>query len=235
MKKGLLELKRSSKARENSWPARFHSQRRPLWKWPLVTKQNSPLWNRHFAAKLFRRPKKPLRKCHFVVKSFRSPMPPSTKVFAAAKPPLGTWVLFCSLLPSFCSCEMAVKSPKRETPLWHTSAISQHTLLISQLRNRLRNGLRKWPSAAKMALRYENAPSLWNRPSSTKIKTTLGINSFFNGINSIFLINRSFELQTGAREEPNQSILPSSPSYLSFSRVCLRPSPSISHGKNPRS
>ena len=182
MKKGLLELKRSSKARENSWPARFHSQRRPLRKWPLATKlfrsQNSPLRNHHFASKLFRSPKKPLRKCHFVSKSFRSPMPPSVKIFAAAKPPLGTWVPFCSLLPSFRSCKMVAKSPKHETPLWHTSAISQHTLLISQLRNRLRNGLRKWPSAAKMALRYENAPSLWNRPFSTKIKTTLGINFF---------------------------------------------------------
>ena len=228
MKKGLLELKRSSKARENSWPTRFHSQRRPLRKWPLAAKQNSPLWNRHFAAKLFRSPKKPLWKCHFVAKSFRSPMPPSVKIFAAAKPPLGTWVPCCSLLPSFRSCKMVAKSPKHETPLWHTSAISQHTLLISQLWNGLRNRLRKWPSATKMPLRCEIGPSL------RKLKRPLA-SIFFNGINSIFLINRTFELQTGAREEPNQSNLPSSPSHLSLSRARLRPSPSISHGKNLRS
>ncbi|RVW11719.1 hypothetical protein CK203_110099 [Vitis vinifera] len=42
------------------------------------------------------------------------PMPPSAKIFAAAKPPLGTRVPFRSLIPSFRSYEMAAKSPKRK-------------------------------------------------------------------------------------------------------------------------
>ena len=158
MKEGLLELKRSSKARENSWPARFRSQRRPLRKWPLAVKlfrsQNSPLRNRHFAAKLFCSPKKPLRKHHFAVKSFCSPMPPFAKFFAAAKwlrnPQSVKTPIFAAKAPFrrvFRSCE---------TPLWHTSAISQYTPLISQLQNGLRNGIRKWPSTTKLAFLCEN-------------------------------------------------------------------------------
>ena len=55
-------------------------------------------------------------------------------------------------------CEM-ISQPKAllcETLLWHTSAISQHSTLISQLRNGLRKGLRKCPFAAKSTLLCEN-------------------------------------------------------------------------------
>ncbi|RVW13020.1 Pol polyprotein [Vitis vinifera] len=201
MKEGLLELKRSSKAKkimacEISWPTRFRSQRRPLRKWPLDAKlfrsQNSLLRNRHFGAKLFRSPKKPLRKCHFAAKSFRSLIAPSVKIFAVAKPPLGTRVPFRSLLPSFRSCKMVAKSPKREnsnfrsqspicrvfhsceTPLWHTIAISQHTPPISQLR--------KCPFAAKIAPPCQRRakpeqPSIFSLPSELKSRAPLPISS----------------------------------------------------------
>ncbi|RVW12527.1 hypothetical protein CK203_082462 [Vitis vinifera] len=43
---------------------------------------------------------------------FRSPTPSSAKIFAAAKPPLGTRVPFRSTVTPFRSCEMAAKSPK---------------------------------------------------------------------------------------------------------------------------
>ena len=43
-----------------------------------------------------------------------------------------------------------------ETPSWHTSAISQHSRPISQLRN----GLRKGASSTKMPLRCEIRPPL---------------------------------------------------------------------------
>ena len=47
-----------------------------------------------------------------------------------------------------------------ETPLWHTSAISQHSNPISQLRNGLRNVLRKGPPSAKMPFCCEISPPL---------------------------------------------------------------------------
>ena len=137
MKEGLLELKRSSKARENSWPARFRSQRRLLWKWHFTAKlfcsENSPLRNRHLAVKSFCSPKKPLRKRHYAAKSFCTPMPPLVKIFTAAKPPLGTRVPFRSTVTPFHSCKMAAKSPKREISNFRNqSPISQG---VSQLRN----------------------------------------------------------------------------------------------------
>ncbi|RVW75934.1 hypothetical protein CK203_051846 [Vitis vinifera] len=61
------------------------------------------------------------------------PIAPSAKIFAAAKPPLGTRVPFRSTVPSFRSCEMAAKSPKREISNFRSqSPISQG---VSQLRN----------------------------------------------------------------------------------------------------
>ena len=166
-----LGIKRSSKAWKFSGLRNFVAK-------------NSPLRNRHFAAKLFHNPKKSLRKRHFAVKWFRSPMPPSAKIFAAAKPPLGTQVPFRNLIPSFRSCEMAAKSPKRknshfatkapfcrefcncETALWHTSAIWKPRTLISQLRNELWNHLwvAKW--AAKIFLRCEITSKLQNQSSN---------------------------------------------------------------------
>ena len=245
MKEGLLELKRSSKARENSWPARFRSQRWParfrsqrwpLRKWPLAVKlfrsQNSPLRNRHFAAKLFRSPKKPLRKRHCAAQSFRSLMPPSAKIFAATKPPLGTRVPFRSLLLSFRSCEIS-KALKFQfsPPKPHFAGCFAATKHPFGTRVPFRSTVALFRNCE---MGCEKGPPLRNPPSSAKIKTTLGI-QFFNGINSIFLINQSFELQTSAREEPNQRNLPSSPSHLNLSRVHLRPSPPVRHGKNPRS
>ena len=116
------------------------------------------------------------------------------------------WKLqFSQPKPHFAGCFIAAKHPFgtrlpfRSTP----PPISQ---------------LRKCPFAAKLALRYEIGPPL------RKLKRPLA-SIFFNGINSKFLINRSFELQTGAREEPNQSNLLSSPSHLSLSRAHLCPSP----------
>ena len=112
--------------------------------------ENATLLRNHFAA-----PCPPLRnhllahECHFTA---------SYPHFAAAK-----WL---RNPPSVKSPIFAAKAPFRrvfrrcETPLWHTSAILQHTPLISQLRNGLRNGLRKWPSAAKMPLRCKIGPPL---------------------------------------------------------------------------
>ncbi|KAL6332921.1 hypothetical protein AAG906_019926 [Vitis piasezkii] len=86
-----------------------------------------------------------LRNRHFAAKSFRSLMPSSAKIFAAAKPALGTRVPLRSTVTSFRSCETAAKSQSVKTPnfaakapfrrvfrscettLWHTSAISQHS------------------------------------------------------------------------------------------------------------
>ncbi|WJZ95935.1 hypothetical protein VitviT2T_014666 [Vitis vinifera] len=113
----------------------------------------------HFAA-----PTSSLRNRHFAAKSFRSLRFLFAKIFAAANRPRGTRVPFGSTLTSFRSCETAVKSQSVKTPnfaanapfrrefhscettLWHTSAISQHCTLISQLKNgcemisKLRNG-----------------------------------------------------------------------------------------------
>ncbi|RVW24064.1 hypothetical protein CK203_091341 [Vitis vinifera] len=109
---------------------------------------------------------------------FCSPTPPSAKIFAAAKTPLGTRVPFRSIGTPFRSCEMAAKSPKceisnfrshspisqgvsqlRNTSLAH-ECHSQHSNSISQLRNGLRNVLRKGPSSAKMPFCCEISPPL---------------------------------------------------------------------------
>ncbi|RVW18552.1 hypothetical protein CK203_101313 [Vitis vinifera] len=64
---------------------------------------------------------------------FAAQMSPSVKIFAAAKPPLGTRVPFRSTVPPFRSCEMAAKSPKCEISNFRSqSPISQG---VSQLRN----------------------------------------------------------------------------------------------------
>ena len=129
----------------------------------------------------------------------------SQNPFRKCETPLGTRVPFRSTPPSFRNCKMGCEIGYENGP-----------------------PLRKCPSAAKMPLRCKIDPPL------RKLKRPLA-SIFFNSINSIFLINRSFELQIGAREEPNHSNLPSSPSHLSLSRARLRPSPSVNHGKNPRS
>ncbi|RVW18146.1 hypothetical protein CK203_112474 [Vitis vinifera] len=79
-----------------------------------ISQKNEASVKMALAAKSFRSPKKLLRKRHCAAKSFRSPMPPSAKIFAIAKPPLGTRVPFRNTVPPFRSCEMAAKSPKRE-------------------------------------------------------------------------------------------------------------------------
>ena len=98
-----------------------------------------------------------LRKWTSAAKRFRSPTHPSTKIFAAAKPPLGTRVPFHSTVTPFRSCEMAAKSPKHQIFNFHNdSLISQHSGPISQLRN----GLRKGASSTKMPFRCEIRPRL---------------------------------------------------------------------------
>ncbi|RVW78188.1 hypothetical protein CK203_058473 [Vitis vinifera] len=95
---------------------------------------------------------------------FCSPIHPSTKIFAAAKPLLGTRVPFRSTVTPFRSCEMAAKSPKHEISNFRShSPISQG---VSQLRNTPlahechfaaqypHFAAAKW--AAKMAPSYEN-------------------------------------------------------------------------------
>ena len=75
-----------------------------------ISQKNEASVKMALAAKSFRSPKKLLRKRHCAAKSFRSPMPPSAKIFAIAKPPLGTRVPFRNTVPPFRSCEMAADS-----------------------------------------------------------------------------------------------------------------------------
>ncbi|RVW25248.1 Transposon Tf2-11 polyprotein [Vitis vinifera] len=81
--------------------------------------EGRPLQKRPSAAKSFRSPYVASAKSRFgcengppLQNKFRSPTPPSAKIFAAAKPPLGTRVPFRSTVTPFRSCEMAAKSPK---------------------------------------------------------------------------------------------------------------------------
>ena len=151
MKEGLLELKKSSKARENSWLARFRSQ-------------NSPLRNRHFVAKLFRSPKKSLWNRHYAAKSFHSPMPPSAKIFAAAKPLLGTRVPFAASYPHF----VVVKwlwNPQFSQPKPHLVGCFAATKHPFGTRVPFRNTV---PSFRSSEIGCENAPSLWKWPSVAK-------------------------------------------------------------------
>ena len=131
--------------------------------------------------------------CHFAdpppphfaaAKCLRNPPRLKIPIFVA-EPPFRRW---------FRSCE---------TTPWHTSAISQPSTLISQLRNGLRNGC-------------ENAPPLRNLPPTAKLPICCEnekrlLASFLNVINSLFrfLID---QLQIGVKEEPNQSNSPSDPS-----------------------
>ena len=95
----------------------------------------------------------PLRNRHFAAKPVRSPIALSAKIFAAAKPSLAHECHFAAQEPPFRSCESGCEPPKHkilhfagkapfgrvfrscEAKFCHTSAISQHNPLISQLRN----------------------------------------------------------------------------------------------------
>ena len=121
-----------------------------------------PLRNQGLAAKMalrceinFSAQHPPLRKhllaheCHFAAQELH---------FAAAKwlqnPQSVKSLIFAAIAQFrrvFRSCE---------TPLWHTSAISQHNNPISQLRNGLRNVLWKGPPSAKMPFCCEISPPL---------------------------------------------------------------------------
>ena len=132
------------------------------------------LWN--FATK-----SDPLRKSLPTAKWFRSLLAPSAKIFAAAKRSLRTRVPFHSQVHSFRSCKMAANFPRLEihrfaaevpfwrvfhsyrTTLWHTSAISQPSTLISQLRNGCEISMPKNPSARTPWMeKYQTHPHFGN-------------------------------------------------------------------------
>ena len=152
-----LGIKRSSKAR------------RKLRLWNFAAKRGS-LRKSQSARKKFRSPQEQLRKSLFslrksisVVKPFRSCLAPAAKSFAVVKTLLGTRVPFHSRVHRFATAywlrffprleshRFATEAPFRrvfrscETPLWHTSAISQSRTPISQLWNGLRNRCRISP------------------------------------------------------------------------------------------
>ena len=126
----------SKEVKEGSWESRGAQKARKKHGLRNFAAKSDPLWKSLSAAKWF-----------------HSLLAPSTKIFAAGKGPLGTWVPFRSQVHSFRSYEMAGKPPRLEilhfatetpfgrvfrsceTTLWHTSAISQPRTLISQLRN----------------------------------------------------------------------------------------------------
>ncbi|RVW87326.1 Gag-Pol polyprotein [Vitis vinifera] len=120
-------------------------------------------------------------KMAIAAKSFRSPYMASAKSRFGCENALRCEINFAAQHPlceNFGSCKMAAKSPKREisnfrshspisqgvsqlrNTLWHMSAISQHSNPISQLRNGLRNVLRKGPPSAKMPFCCEISPPL---------------------------------------------------------------------------
>ena len=77
-----------------------------------------------------------------------------------------------------------------ETPLWHTSSISQLHPLISQLRNGLQNGLKKYSLATKWPRNHHFATkSPPSYDSSCKSSSSCGITSK--------LQNQSSNLQNG--------------------------------------
>ncbi|RVW66327.1 hypothetical protein CK203_066497 [Vitis vinifera] len=115
---------------------------------------------------------------------FRSPTPPLRKFLQLRKHLLAHECHFAAQELHFAAAKwlrnpQSVKSPiftaiaqfrrvfrSCETPLWHTSAISQHNNPISQLRNGLRNVLRKGPPSAKMPFLPKKTQKQSNLPSS---------------------------------------------------------------------
>ena len=96
------------KNKEKAWSAKFRSLKRAHAKMALGCEIISqPL---SIAANITL----PLRKSSPAAKSFRSLLSPSTKIFAAAKWPFGTWVPFRSPVHPFRRCEMVAKRPHLE-------------------------------------------------------------------------------------------------------------------------
>ena len=154
--------KRSSEPRNFSGLRNFAAQNRPLRKWPSAAKwfrspkvpaaklrvgyENSPPLRNNFAAqhtplRKFSQLRNPLlaHECHFAAQELHFPATKWLRNPQSVKSPI--FAAIAQFRRVFRSCE---------TPLWHTSAISQHSNPISQLRNGLRNVLRKGPSSMKM-------------------------------------------------------------------------------------
>ena len=103
---------------------------------------------------------------------FAASYPPSTKIFAAANPPFGTRVPFCSPKPHFATAKPSAKPSKALKssillPKPHFTAVKTPAKPLFGTRVPLRSPT---PSSAtkggvKVAFGYENRPSLRNDPS----------------------------------------------------------------------
>ena len=124
---------------------------------------------------------------------FRSPMPPFVKIFAAAKPPLGTRVLFRSPPTLFHSCEMGIKMGCENAP---------------PLRNR--------PLAMKSTIYCENK----NHPLASYLNVINSIFLFFNRSFELHIGDKEELNQSNLPSDPSTWAKPRAPP-ATFSEIAM--------------
>ena len=100
----------TKKLKEGIWESRGAQKQGKSMVCEILQPKKGPCENGPWLRNNFVAPKHPLWKSPPTAKWFRSLLSPCAKIFAAAKPPLGTRVPFRSAILSFRSCKMGCKN-----------------------------------------------------------------------------------------------------------------------------